>query len=128
MRMTQWLFLSLSVVGCTDDSKGSALDTLPKRGERATDPTIVSAVATCTGELMFKGLVVLIDASDPASANLGTCAATSDVTTAQGTFTTSGRCEVDLVRECVVGTDYVVDLTISNKTGGVTTATIKVRP
>jgi hypothetical protein len=124
--MTALVFIGLSLVACSDS--GDGLDTLPKRGERTTDPTIVSAAAGCSGELMFKGLVVRIDATDSTPSNLGTCAAAFEGATAMGTFVeTTSRCLAQLVRDCVVGTDYVVDLTISNKTGGVTTASVKLR-
>lgn len=126
MRMAPLVFIGLSLVSCSDGE--DALDTLPKRGERTTDPTIVSAAAGCSGELMFKGLVVRIDATDSTAANLGTCAAAFDGATALGTFVeTTSRCVAQLTRDCVVETDYVVDLTISNKTGGVTTASVKLR-
>lgn len=128
MRMLQLGCLSMLFVACSDGGGGGSVDTLPKRGERATDPTIVSASASCEGELMFKGLVVVIDATDPTAANLGTCAATADAIVAQGMFSMGGRCLAELSHDCAIGTDYVVDLTIANKTGGVTTASVKVRP
>jgi hypothetical protein len=127
MRVMQLLIIGPSVLIACGGGGGaeSSVDTLPKRGERATDPTIVSATAGCTGDLMFKGLVVQIDASDPAPSNLGSCAATFGADMGQGMFSASGRCTVELTRDCGVGTDYVVDLTISNKTGGVTVASVK---
>ena len=123
-----WLVaLGVSMLAGCSSSGGtdSSLDVLPKRGERASDPTIVSATAGCSGDLMFKGLVIQVDASDPAPSNLGSCAAMFGATMGQGQFSGSGRCIVELGPDCTVGTDYVVDLTIGNKTGGVTVATVK---
>jgi hypothetical protein len=113
------------VAACGSSGSESSLDTLPKRGERSTDPTIVSATAGCSGDLMFKGLVIQIDASDPTPMNLGSCAGMSGAGMKQGIFLSSGRCILEFEQECVVGTDYVVDLTISNKTAGITVASVK---
>jgi hypothetical protein len=127
MRTKRLVFLALcTVAGCSNGGgTDNSLDALPKRGERTTDPTIVSATAGCSGELMFKGLVIQVDASDPAPSNLGSCAAMFGTDMGQGQFVASGRCIVELGPDCTVGTDYVVDLTIGNKTGGVTVATVK---
>jgi hypothetical protein len=123
------LVLGLSVAaacgGNGDGGGDSSLDTLPKRGERATDPTIVSAAARCSGELMFKGLVVQIDASDPAPSNLGSCAVMNGDKMGQGIFSQNVRCAVSFAQDCVVDADYVVDLTVSNKSAGITVASVK---
>jgi hypothetical protein len=125
MRTMQLLVLGLGVATACGGGADSSLDTLPKRGERATDPTIVSASAGCTGELMFKGLVVRIDASDPAPSNLGSCAVMNGEKMGQGIFIENVRCEVSFEQECVVDADYVVDLTVSNRTAGITVASVK---
>jgi hypothetical protein len=130
MRAVIWVVLGVALAACGSgtekDTDGD--DTLPKRGELATDPTIVGATAGCDGELMFKGLVVYIAASDPMGvANLGACVATIDDTTHQSSFDGS-RCVIDLSPACTLGTEYAVDITASNRTGGVTTASVKVRP
>jgi hypothetical protein len=130
MRTMLLTALSLCMAAGCSSSNGNtdgSLDVLPKRGERTTDPTIVSATAGCSGELMFKGLVVQVDASDPAPSNLGSCAAMFGAIMGQGQFAGTGRCVVEVGPDCTVGTDYVVDLTIGNKTGGVTVATVKLR-
>jgi hypothetical protein len=130
MRAAIWAVLGVALAACGSGTgkDTDADDTLPKRGELSTDPTIVAATALCEGELMFKGLTVIISASDPmGAANLGACAATNEDTTHQSIFEGS-RCVVDLTPTCVVGTEYAVDITVSNLTAGVTTASVKVRP
>jgi hypothetical protein len=130
MRPAIWAVLGVALAACGSGTGKDAdeVDPLPKRGERSTDPTIVTATAGCDGEFMFKGLVVYIAASDPMGvANLGTCVASFEDNTHQSGFDGS-RCVIDLAPECVPGTEYVVDITASNLTGGVTTASVKVRP
>jgi hypothetical protein len=126
MRLVAFGVCTLAACSSSGGGTNGDLDVLPKRGERASDPTIVSATAGCSGDLMFKGLVIQIDASDPAPSNLGSCAAMFGMTMGQGQFSGGGgRCIVELGPDCTVGTDYVVDLTIGNKTAGVTVATVK---
>jgi hypothetical protein len=110
-----------------DDHDG--VDTLPKRGEMSTDPTIVSATAACSGELMFEGLTIRVDATDAMGiSNLATCAITVESVTKQGTFIGSGSCIPTLGPTCIVGTEYLAAITIASKTGGVTTAQVKLPP
>lgn len=122
--------LGIVLAACSDDDGGQiGEDTLPKRGELSTDPTIVAATADCEGDLGFKGLVITVSASDPmGQENLSTCAGTVDDTTGQSSFAGRAFCPVQLMPMCEIGTDYDVVLTVANKTGGVTTAIISLHP
>jgi hypothetical protein len=131
------LGLGLGLAACaTDgDGAGSGEDILPKRGELATDPTIVSATARCwSGEISVPGgpeqplyIGITVAGSDPMGAeNMGTCAGSLGGGTAdQDTFSSSGNCYLDLRTACTPGSNITVGLTVSNKTGGVTTASIR---
>lgn len=137
------LCLGLAVVGCTDDGgggggDGTGEDTLPKRGERAQDPTIVSATArcscgadTCPGGTPPNHVRVRVDASDPMGpTNLGTCAVTLAGRSDQGTFSDgngNGTCSTHVLpaMPCAVGQVHTVGITISNDTAGVTQASVK---
>src|SRR5687767_867371 len=80
------------MMGCGggDDTSGG-MDTLPKRGATASDPTIVSATAECEYR---GGTAVRIGGSDPmGDANLGTCSVMIGATTEQTTFS-AGLCVV----------------------------------
>lgn len=124
------MILGLALAACADDGgvEGNGGDSLPKRGEMVTDPTIVSATARCTtGEGVGSGptVEVHVAASDPAGKdNLGTCAGTTGAISDQDTFGESG-CYVYLPQACVAGEVKVVGLTVSNDKGGVTTASVK---
>jgi hypothetical protein len=126
--------------GCTGDDDGGGGgggDTLPKRGERATDPTIVSAAASCAacGGTICTGsdpanshVRVRVDASDPmGAANLGTCAGTLAGIMDQGAHGDGGgsSCYLHFKLACMPGQVHTVALTVSNATGGVTTASVK---
>jgi hypothetical protein len=130
MKIALRIGLGIVLAACSSDDGGQAgEDVLPKRGERSSDPTIVAATASCEGDLGFMGLVINLSASDPmGQENLGTCAATVDDTTRQSAFAGRAFCPVNLVPMCEIGTDYDVVLTVSNKTGGVTTARIRLHP
>jgi hypothetical protein len=126
------MVLAVSAAACTDGGSdnggsGSGNDVLPKRGESTTDPTIVSASARCGGgEFSFKGLVIVIAATDAGGTeNLGSCAVNLGGTTQQGTF--EGSCYVEASPTCTANTDYTVGITVSNNTGGITTASVKLR-
>jgi hypothetical protein len=131
--MTKWLtvvlFATMAAACASDDNGGggSGDDSLPKRGELSTDPTIVSAAARCTtnGITPDKFLVVDIRASDPmGETNLGSCAMNVGSATDQSGFSESG-CYLDLRSvACQVGSSYTVGITVSNSTGGVTTASV----
>jgi hypothetical protein len=109
------------IVGCGGDDTGGGNDTLPKRGAAASDPTIVSATAECNG-----GTDVRISASDPmGEANLGTCSVTIGGGTEQNTFS-AGVCTVSIGESGCVPGPTVVAITVSNKTAGVTTASVTV--
>jgi hypothetical protein len=84
--------LGLGMAACASDDgggAGSGNDTLPKRGEKATDPTIVGATAYCSkcGSQVCpidpanpEHLVVWVSGSDMGGAeNLGTCVGTLNV-------------------------------------------------
>jgi hypothetical protein len=135
MKALVGLVLGLALVGCGEDGgAGSGNDTLPKRGEMAADPTIVAATASCNGEIVLPGqppgtpnLSVRVTASDPAGQdNLGNCIGETGASSDQGSFGSgsAGSCFLDFTVACKVGTSYVVDLTVSNAMGGVTTASV----
>lgn len=128
-----WSVMALGLVlaACTDDGgvEGSGDDRLPKRGEMATDPTVVSAAGYCStvdGNPSGRPSVnVVVDASDPAGReNLGSCAGTTGTITGQGSFGVSIGCYLVLPQVCTAGEVKVVGLTISNDTGGITTASV----
>jgi hypothetical protein len=132
------LGLGMVLVACADDGgggAGSGNDTLPKRGELASDPTIVSATARCScgGEICSGGdpgtshVRVRVDGSDPEGVmNLGTCAGTLGEVTDQGSYT-SNVCTLyfKTPSPCAAGGVHTVGITVSNDTGGVTTASVK---
>ena len=125
MKVVAYLFAGLVTVGCSGGAEGGdGIDELPKPGEMSGDPTIVSASAGC--ELTHSELVILIAGSDPMGVdNLGTCAATRDDAMFNGSFD-GDTCAVYLGTPCAAGDTYLVELTVSNETGGVTTATVEV--
>jgi hypothetical protein len=135
MKRTAFISMTLvmALVACGGGT-GSGDDMLPKRGEMASDPTIVSATAHCGPEVSDGGsadlmnyITVRIDGSDPAGAsNLGSCAATLDAASDQGSYGSgsSSACYAEMMHSCTVGMQAVIDLTVSNKTGGVTTASV----
>jgi hypothetical protein len=139
MKTLLGLVVGLSLVGCGgDDGVGSGGDSLPKRGEMASDPTIVAATASCSEGIFIPDqpprtptLSVRVAASDPAGQeNLGNCIGETASSTDQDDFGSgsAGSCSLSFSVACTVGQSYVVDLTVSNATGGVTTASVKVRP
>ena len=120
--MNRYLLVLTVIVGCGgDDTSLGGADTLPKRGERASDPTIISATAECNGA---RDTEVMIGASDPmGEANLGTCSVTIGARTEQSSFY-QGLCEVTIDdTNCMPG-PIVIAITVGNKTGGVTTASV----
>jgi hypothetical protein len=130
--------LGLVLAACADDGgsmgPGSGDDTLPKRGELATDPTIVSATARCSAcasEECFGSdpanshIRVRVDASDMGgSANLGSCAGTMAALSDQDSYE-GGTCSLFFKTPCTAGSPVTVGLTVSNDKGGVTTASVK---
>ena len=138
MKAALGLVLGLALVGCSDGGEGSGDDALPKRGENTSDPTIVAATATCSdGEISIPGqppatpnLAVRVAASDAAGQeNLGNCIGETSTSSDQGSFGSgsAGTCYLEFSLACTVGKTYVVDLTVSNARGGVTTASVSVR-
>jgi hypothetical protein len=125
---SKWLVvLGLSLAACAGDGGGDGNDALPKRGERTGDPTIVSATASCGlgGSGSTPTFFVKIDATDPmGKMNLGTCSATYAGTTDQGSFGEFG-CNLQVAHVCQAGDTAVVDMVVSNDTGGVTTASVR---
>jgi hypothetical protein len=126
--------LLLAMAACTgpDDggTAGDGDDALPKRGELATDPTIVSATIQCqeaSGPTVPQRLSMQVDASDPGGkTNLGSCALTVGTMSGQDDFY-QGSCYVSFDgMACVPGTTYTLGLVVSNATGGVTTASVNV--
>lgn len=110
----------LALAACSSDNSGG--DTLPKRGDRDTDPTIVSASARCDSATSIK---IQIGASDPKGlANLGTCAATIGSATQQDTFL-EGSCYLYFSMQCAGGLQLDTSITVGNATGGVTTASVQ---
>lgn len=137
MKALLGLVVGLSLIGCGGDGgEGSGEDSLPKRGEKAADPTIVAATASCNGEISLPDqppgtmhLSVRVTASDPAGQdNLGNCIGESGTSSDDGSFGSgsSGSCFLSFTTPCTVGKAYVVDLTVSNAMGGVTTASVSV--
>lgn len=130
--------LGLALVGCSDGGEGSGADSLPKRGELTSDPTIVAATASCDsddggpgGTPLVKHLSVRVAATDAAGQeNLGNCVGATAASTDDSSFGSgsSGTCYLSFSTVCTAQTAYVVDLTVSNARGGVTTASITVRP
>jgi hypothetical protein len=128
----------LFLAACADDGgsmgPGDGDDTLPKRGELATDPTIVSATARCApcgGEICTGSdpanshIRVRVDASDMGgSGNLGTCAGTLAALSDQDSYD-GGSCTLFFKTPCTAGSPVTVGLTVSNDKGGVTTASVK---
>jgi hypothetical protein len=133
------LGLGMVLVACADDGgtgAGSGNDTLPKRGELATDPTIVSATARCScgGEICSGGdpgtshVRVRVDGSDPDGvSNLGSCAGTLGGVMDQGSYEGGSACTLyfKTPAPCAAGGVHTVGITVSNDTGGVTTASVK---
>ena len=132
------IFLGLTLAACSSDAGSSdGADTLPKRGEVATDPTIVSATArcaACSGEICSGDVppnsyvFVRVDSSDPMGVtNLGNCAGMLANNTDQDTYGDgqNSSCRLFFKLPCAVGQNHVVDLTVSNSTGGVTSASVK---
>ena len=99
------------------------------RGAMATDPTIVSATASCfvDSEAHVTYISLNVSGSDPAGmAHLGTCAATINGMTNSNPFGDGSSCNVSVVGDCTVGAQIVAGITVSNDLGGVTTASTKV--
>lgn len=136
---SRWLFVVALFGACASDDNGGAgsgEDTLPKRGELASDPTIVSAVASCScgGEICdgtpgseASNVRVRVAASDPMGvSNLGNCAGTLEGITDQDSYGDGSDCNLYFQTPCMAGQVHTVALTVSNDTGGVTTASVKV--
>ena len=123
--MAKWLCGLVLLAACTGGREGEGDDMLPKRGERATDPTIVSATVQCeasTGTLLEVG--VRVSASDPGGlSNLSTCTGTIAGVDGDATFG-EGGCRAHVKRPCTVGQAFVVDVLVANKTGGFTQASV----
>lgn len=131
--------LGWALAGCADDGgggAGSGNDTLPKRGQVASDPTIVSATAQCScggntcpgGDPRTSHVRVIVFGSDMAGAsNLGSCAGTLLDVMAQGGYNGAAACALyfKTPSPCAVGSSHAVGITLSNDTGGVTTASVK---
>lgn len=126
------LGLAGGLLACSSDGAGSGEDTLPKRGEMATDPTIVSAVARCScgglvcdvGSPQTSHISVRVNASDPMGSNLMSCAGMIGAASDQGGFAGDCRLEIMAPAPCALGQTHTVDLTVANATGGVTTASV----
>ena len=123
--MTKGLWMLLLLGACTGEGDGGG-DTLPKRGERMTDPTIVSATASCeSGSGATKDVGVQVNATDPGGAmNLKSCSATIAGVTEESGIGEFG-CSLLVHRPCTVGETFVVDLLVANDTGGFTDASVK---
>jgi hypothetical protein len=131
--------LGMALFSCSSDGGGGD-DTLPKRGEMASDPTIVSAIAscsTCGGEICVPNeteaatyLVIRVASSDPAGVeNLGTCSGTVNGITDQDEYgggSAGSDCYLYFKSACAAGDVFTADLTVSNLMAGVTTASVKV--
>ncbi len=118
------LTLSLMLCGAVACGGGADdVDTLPKRGDLVTDPTILDVkIYADTDER-----VVAISASDPGgSSNLAGCEVTANGVERVGTFSSAG-CLVarDLSDGWQLGQSYVIEVLVSNGTGGFTMATVR---
>jgi len=122
--MTKGLCI-LVLLGACAGNRDEGSDTLPKRGERMTDPTIVSAAASCeSGEHATKDIGVSVNASDPGGEmNLKSCAATIAGVTVESLIGEFG-CHVLVARPCTPGQTFVIDLLVANDTGGFTEASV----
>jgi hypothetical protein len=123
----------LFVVSACDercDESGAAacsagwVDSLPKRGDLVSDPTILDVKAYADTDERVIG----ISASDPGgSGNLAGCQITANGVERVGTFS-HALCYVrgpgpDAWQ---IGRSYVIDVLVSNGTGGFTMATVRV--
>ena len=128
--------LAGALSGCSSDGAGSGADTLPKRGELVSDPTIVSATAKCScgdggcgsGDPRTTHVRVELSASDSmGEANLSTCAVTIGATSEQdGFYFSTCVAYLAVTTPCAVGQVHTADIIVSNNTGGVTTASVDV--
>jgi hypothetical protein len=86
----------------------------------------VSATARCSDTTTIG---VSVYGSDPGGLeNLGSCAAFVGTSGDNGSFNVeyaSGSCYVAFSASCAVGDTFDIDLTVSNQTGGVTTALVR---
>ena len=123
--MTKWLCGLVVLAACMSGREDEGNDVLPKRGERMTDPTILSAIVQCeasTGTLLEVG--IRVSASDPGGvSNLGTCTGTIAGIEGGATFG-EGGCAAHVKRPCTVGQAFVVTVLVANKTGGFTEASV----
>jgi len=125
MKLISVFVLGLGFAACAaddGDGVGSGDDVLPKRGEMATDPTIVSATASMESSYAW----LRVSASDPkGTSNLATCAFVIDGVMHQGYFSDGyERCSNELETPWPVGTAHTVKIIVSNATGGFTTASV----
>ena len=123
--MTKWLCVVVLLSACVGGRDDEGNDVLPKRGERATDPTIVSSTASCQPNAATTlDVAVRTMASDPGGiTNLGTCATTIAGVTGEMTFS-EGICNTVVKQPCMHGETFVVDVLVSNETGGFTRASV----
>jgi len=131
MNIARWMMI-FGIAAAACGGSDEADDTLPKRGERTNDPTIVSATADCIIESGTPtSIEIRVAATDPMGQdNLGTATveieSKSDIDSfGSGSAGTSYN-QIDF--NCVKGTAYTVDITVANKTGGVTTASVSITP
>jgi hypothetical protein len=138
----KWLVVLAVLGGCASDDNGGAGggdDTLPKRGEMTSDPTIVSAVATCScgadgdcqvGSPANAYVQIRVASSDPMGvANLGSCSGTLAGISDQDSYgdgSAGSDCYLYFKTTCTAGQAHTVGLTVANDTGGVTTASVKI--
>lgn len=116
-------FLACSAGACGGET-ADQVDSLPKRGDQASDPTILDVKAYADPDERVIG----ISASDPGgSGNLAGCEVTANGVERVGTFS-NALCYVmgpgpDAWQ---IGKSYVIEVLVSNGTGGFTMATVKV--
>ncbi|HEY5926365.1 MAG TPA: hypothetical protein VIV11_31985 [Kofleriaceae bacterium] len=136
---SKWLVvIALTLAACASDDggAGSGDDSLPKRGELSSDPTIVSAVANCScgGEICSGGetnthIRVRVAATDPAGLpNLGNCSGTVNGASDQDSYgggSAGSDCYLYFQTACTPSQAFTIGLTVSNDMGGVTTASVK---
>ena len=118
------LYVLCLVAACTGGSSGSGDDLLPLRGDLPSDPTITAVVASCGGSV--SSVTVRIGATDPGGPpNLASCRASINGAQASASWL-PGLCAPVITSACHAGGAAVVDVTVTNRTGGSTTASVTV--
>lgn len=121
------LVLGVAVMlgACADSGDSGFGDSLPKRGDRSSDPTIVSAIADCDVYSSYSSLSIEILASDP-SGELGPCSGTVGGIFQQETFGDDNSCWLHFRMPCSTMQEATFELMVANDHAGLTEATITI--